>query len=561
MKLGLALFRCGEPQCSNTLSDKSIMEKFHNVIISDNRHPYHSTVNKTLKKCFDGGADWVVMMDGDMTLKPNLFDAIDKGIASGRKCIHLRLWDPYINHDLGTLKVVTREWMEAGEWYKDALVCDRECEIRAKAKGFPRYSSMEIVATHFDDPTQFQIFKRFYIRGMKVASGYGDSIKDYTTKIEGIALQAYRFGFSNPTENDPHDLPELLGAYNRFLNTFDPVICGVCVWGDFPYHCNNIRIGKNDPRHEDRKKQDPNMQALYVNRLAISVGRNMKRPHKMFYLSPRHIDGVIPECQWVKLDSEYKYKNLNKFGMYNEEYLALGDTFITFDLDNVPIGDLSPMVDAVKHSNGFLCRSEMGTLKKNIPGGDMIGYKKETGRFLLKWLIDYIPTHFELKDAGAERLILRRFVEIFPQHSQFWWEFLGSEAILGWKGQLREGHATISDKTLLISAWGDWAIHEIDRSFPQSWTQKWREQYGSQIISTGNKGIDVAVWKICRKVTNHHELYVAALEACYYSAKRIWRDPNGYTLYRRDRGDVVRLEPNASMAHPNSLSAVDTRKA
>ncbi len=549
MKVGIALLRCGEPQCSGIFAQA---HRFHCLHVADNVAPYHKAANETVAKCFNDGADWVIMLDGDMELDVNAFwAAFKRDSQRSHKAIYYRLYDPYINQEIGSLKVVTQQWMDVAGWYMNSIVCDRVAEQKAKAAGYPRLASPTVVAKHFEGPTRFQIFKRFFVRGMKVRLGYADPVSDYNKVLKGFALESYQYGLTHRMHNDPHDLPYLLKEYDDFIGD-DAVICGVCVWGDFPYH-----FHKTFREGDQRVKlgRDPHMQARYVNRLAIGVGRNMKCKHKMRYLSPEPIDGIIPECQWVKLDSPLPYGNLNKFGMYHPDYVSQGTRFITFDLDNVIVGDLTPMTE---FKTGFVCRSDFPTLGKDIAGGDMIGYTKDFAEWFNLVYLPTIPKH--LISDGKERFVYRHMLSTASVHSAFWRHFLGDKYVLGWKSHLRDRNPNLGSGTSVISAWGDWALHEIDElcyGETPGWLSIWKNSYMDQYMSAPRKSTmneDVEIWKLCRSATGHHDLFLKA-EGIGLS---VWKDPNGHVLYRRMRGDVVKVTPNAKSPHPNCLAPCTT---
>ncbi len=543
MNVGIALLRCGEPQCSGIFAQA---HRFHCLHVADNVAPYHKAVNETVAKCFNDGADWVIMLDGDMELDVSAFWAVFKRDSQrSHKAIYYRLYDPYIDQEIGSLKVVTKKWMDAAGWYTDSIVCDRIAEQKSKEAGLPRLASPTVVAKHFEDPTQFQIFKRFFVRGMKVRLGYADPVSNYEKVLKGFALRSYRHGLKRRMHSDPHDLPYLLEEYDDFIG--DSLVCGVCVWGDFPYHFHST-FKKDDERA--KLGRDLRMQARYINRLAIGVGRNMHRSHRMCYLSPEPIEGVIPECRWVKLDSPLPHGNLNKFGMYHPDYVSQGSKFITFDLDNVIVGDISHMAD---FKTAFVCRSDFPTLGKDIAGGDMVGFTKDFAEWFNLVYLPTIPKH--LISAGKERFVYRYMLSEKSVHYAFWRHIFGDKAVIGWKSHIRDKEPNTKD-AIIVSAWGDWALHEIDElvySETPNWLSIWKNSYMDQHTSAPRKSTmneDVEIWKICREATGHHDLFLKA-EGMGLS---VWKDPNGHVLYRRMRGDVVKVIPNAKSPHPNCLA-------
>jgi hypothetical protein len=554
VKVGIALLRCGEPQCARLLASPEL-SRFHCVHIAENVAPYHVAINQTVQKCFDSGSDWVVMLDGDMDLDTCAFwSAFNEGLTHTHKAMYFRLYDPYVSKVIGSLKVVTKSWMVAAGWYQDSICTDRDAEQRAKDAGCPRWASDAVVGTHFDDPTQFQVFKRFFVRGIKVKAGYSDPVGDYERILKGVALESYKRGLNCSINNDPHDLPILLYEYNEMLGD-NGLVCGVCAWGEYPYHTRDT-LKATDVRRE--LPVDSGMKANYINKLAVSVGRNMKVKHKMFYISPEPIAGVIPECQWQKLETPCPKGNLHKLSMYNPKYTQHGRTFITFDLDNIIIGDVSAMPVAISKSRGFICRSDLPTLGKNIAGGDMIGYTKQFASWMWAWVNENRDTaeFRNVIEDGMERFLYRYMIHNHSEFGQFWHEFLGKDYVLGWKSHLRDGRSAGGD-THIISVWGDWAVHELVSicyadNLP-NWLQYWVDSYGRTSngkAKTVNK--DVEMWKLCRASENPHQLFLDLESA----GMPVWKDPDGQVLYRRMRGDVIRVKPDSSMPHPNCLPPV-----
>jgi hypothetical protein len=616
MKIGLSIVRCGEPQCSRLLADAITLSKFHCVHIADNISPNHVAVNQTTEACFADGADWVLRLDGDMDLDYGRFqEAFAIGLRTRDQCLGFRLYDPFIDQMIGSVSIMTQAYYRASGGWKDGLTTDRDADnvARTARMGCVRIKEPWI-AKHFENPTRFQIFKRFFVRGMKFRAGYTENLPNYYPIIDRIknkydrqlAREAYDLGYKIVMKRNPHDLPYLLAEYNKYLDdsslSEDMLVCSMCVWGDFPYHFHNGRhVKQSEARFASPNQRDPGLKAEYVNKLATQVSQNMHRKHKLFYLSPEPIDGVIAECQWQKLDSHTPHKNLYKLGMYNPEHLKHGDTFINFDMDTIILGPLDEMVSAVQMSNGFLCRSEIGTIGENIAGGDMTGYDKETGEMIWEWSktnnINVIPK----EKSGGERYLYRKLHEDHPRLKQFWWEFLGEEAITGWrclmgvyKNTTKINNQKITPKTIILSVWGVWAIHELVNNYyiekPPDWLKVWINAYRSTPVaniptsdaleaakaliasrpdyyvptdvdlekvmqSSGpvsnelSKNNDVEIWKLCRRHTKRCDIRDAAVAMKI----PVWNDSDGLLYYRRNRGDAVEIYPDNRMPHPNGL--------
>ena len=175
----------GEPQLEHCLISLTLQQRlFDDVIHVRDVSPSSAAYNKILDALKDRGfsGGWMVLISGDMVLYPDIcrrmFElAKDAPINVGS--YHYGLWDPFLGQNICCLKL---QRIEAyGDVYRsDALRDDVENDREVRAHGWkqvllcekhPKIPGLlgdgEIGGTHFQNPDEFQVFRRFRVRGAK----------------------------------------------------------------------------------------------------------------------------------------------------------------------------------------------------------------------------------------------------------------------------------------------------------------------------------------------------------------------------------------------------------
>jgi len=158
----------GEPQfdkCYEAANAQTL--PFKRVSIIKDVSPLHKAYNKAMGilECENA-----VFIDADMILNPDAHEVMSKMVGLTRRSyVHLfGLWDSFLKMRICGLKYYGSEALKKYPWEPVARP-DVDAKDMARGQGYivrDLTASVE-VGTHFADPDNFQIFRRFYARGQK----------------------------------------------------------------------------------------------------------------------------------------------------------------------------------------------------------------------------------------------------------------------------------------------------------------------------------------------------------------------------------------------------------
>lgn len=194
------IISCQEPQLERCLqSVRNQTVPFSNIVHIDNVVPESEAFNKGMKMII---GEWTMKVNGDFILYPNAVEMALGYISNDDASIYnFGLYDTFLKTPIACCNVQKSDLFEKVR-YPNMLTNDSWSGRKLLRMGFKlRDLFLEgiVIGTHFEDPDEFQIFRRFYTRGTKSGVGiwknqltklYNDT-KD--SKYE-FAIKALKFG-------------------------------------------------------------------------------------------------------------------------------------------------------------------------------------------------------------------------------------------------------------------------------------------------------------------------------------------------------------------------------
>jgi len=215
-----------EPQLEQCLASVHNQKRpFRQIVHINNVIPHADAVNQGVKELT---GKWTVLVGGDMILFPDaseIFnDAIRKNNDKKTCSFQFKLYDPFLDMKISgcnlTLAQVLRDFP-----IKNVIANDiaRGEEIK-KAEWIYKWHPHLVVGTHCKDPSDFQIFHRFYVAAIKGVDRTPRLHK--LLEITGdekyrLALKAYEFGVGKEYPGS-HNIQYEMEKYEEFKEWIYP---------------------------------------------------------------------------------------------------------------------------------------------------------------------------------------------------------------------------------------------------------------------------------------------------------------------------------------------------
>jgi len=157
----------GESQFKDCLISLQ-QQPFDGVDVIENTSPSSRAHNRAIKliRC-----EYVLMADADMVFYPDSYHTITNTLKRVRGIkwysVVFYLYDSFLKFNIKGVRVINGTVAPRYK-YEDVLGIDRVVRKRAKADGYKEFEFKKIViGTHFQDPTPFEVYRRFLMRGIK----------------------------------------------------------------------------------------------------------------------------------------------------------------------------------------------------------------------------------------------------------------------------------------------------------------------------------------------------------------------------------------------------------
>ena len=165
------LLSVGEPQLANCVESlESQTFPLDRIIHIQNVCPQSTAYNQGLAQLKE---DWFILMAGDIILDPDAVYEICREIKKDDLRLvfgySFRIKDTFLNAAQG-LGVFKTDILQKNP-LRDRLSNDRSLGVKLTRHGlYMKRVDAPILGTHFDQPTEFQVFNRFFIYGIKYNS-------------------------------------------------------------------------------------------------------------------------------------------------------------------------------------------------------------------------------------------------------------------------------------------------------------------------------------------------------------------------------------------------------
>lgn len=162
------LISVDEPQLERCLeSIKNQTVPFSNLVHINNIQPYSSAYNEGISKLKD---DWFTVINGDHILHLNAVEKITSKIKENNepKIVgHLYcILDTFLNIEWGGIGTFKTDVVSKYRFH-NRLDAERIVGRRLFKHGFIMKRHEGYLGTHFDSPDEFEVYRRFYIVGLK----------------------------------------------------------------------------------------------------------------------------------------------------------------------------------------------------------------------------------------------------------------------------------------------------------------------------------------------------------------------------------------------------------
>jgi len=157
----------GEPQtdeCHKALQSQIV--PFEKITVLKNVSPNSEAHNQGLEQAT---CNWCLFVDADMILNQGLLSLFKENMGAGNRVYSYvyQLWDSFLKVKIKGIRLYNPKIAKKFP-YKNIIGTDRIARNEAREKGFLEIDYKKIViGTHFLNPSDEQVYKRFLMRGIK----------------------------------------------------------------------------------------------------------------------------------------------------------------------------------------------------------------------------------------------------------------------------------------------------------------------------------------------------------------------------------------------------------
>ncbi len=218
------IISAGEPQLEKCLEAvKKQTVPFSNIVHIANVVPQHVAFNIGIKEITD---EWVMKIDGDMVLYNNAVETVLDCLSNnGSASVYIfNVYDDFIGGAMVGCKVYKTEVVKVVE-HENRLKNDLRVEKKLKIRGYRVNKSDVMIATHAENPDEFQIFRRFYVYGVKYGKGCGPWVNisrqfcDTGDPKYAFAMKSLEFGMEKREYPGSHNIEFDKKMYDEFRET------------------------------------------------------------------------------------------------------------------------------------------------------------------------------------------------------------------------------------------------------------------------------------------------------------------------------------------------------
>jgi len=200
-RIGALLTSIDEPQlqrCLTSIGSQAV--PFSDFVHINNVVPASAALNLGISKV---SSEWFMYIGGDFILHQNAVEVAHGYIdheGNDQICGYcFGIYDTFLQCTTGYCNVY-RTIVFKLELARDTLYDDRQLSGRLRRKGWKFRKPKEVLATHFDDPSEFQVFCRFFFHANKfnddnsyVRDRMNELLKDTGNPLYQVGLDALNF--------------------------------------------------------------------------------------------------------------------------------------------------------------------------------------------------------------------------------------------------------------------------------------------------------------------------------------------------------------------------------
>jgi len=217
-----------EPQLDRCLvSVRNQIVRFSNIIFVNGVIPEYLAFNKGMAQTID---KWVMKVDGDFILYEDAVERVTNYMSQFNDekccCYAFGLNDTFLNCLMGFC-CVFRTAVYKQHPYLDKLSNDQTMNYFLRGLGWKIHKNVELaVGTHFDKPSEFQVFRRFYTQWIKYPTD--TSVEEMMTKLlketgdplYDVGLKAREFAGRKRTYPGSHNLTFDKRLFEEFKSAY-----------------------------------------------------------------------------------------------------------------------------------------------------------------------------------------------------------------------------------------------------------------------------------------------------------------------------------------------------
>jgi glycosyltransferase involved in cell wall biosynthesis len=224
LSLDALVVSAGEPQLERCLAAvRNQTVPFSNLVRRDNVIPEHLAFNGGMAEAV---SDWVMKIDGDMILYENAVEEVLKYVEdhtdmTGNFVFPLN--DTFIGANIIGCNVFRRKVYTEVIQYPNLLCNDVWAGSKLRRMGYHGKRPSFVVGTHFDNPDDFQVFRRFFIRGVKDGKRFmwnllEERLSSTMDSRYELAMRSVEFGMKIGKYPTSHNLEYDREMYEAFRN-------------------------------------------------------------------------------------------------------------------------------------------------------------------------------------------------------------------------------------------------------------------------------------------------------------------------------------------------------
>lgn len=209
--IGALIISADEPQlerCLEAVKNQTI--PFSNITHVNNVSPESMAFNGGLAMVTD---EYVMKIDGDMILRNDAVETALKYIPeeNGNAYVHnFILYDSFLKQNIRGCGVIVKSIFGKVP-YPNFLTDDTWVGHKLRRMGFVIERYPEVIGTHFNSPDEFQVFRRFYVMGVKHDKRYSwvyleRLYQETKDPLYDLAMKAVEFGIKKKYYPTSHDL-------------------------------------------------------------------------------------------------------------------------------------------------------------------------------------------------------------------------------------------------------------------------------------------------------------------------------------------------------------------